>query len=513
MSSVLAKIIADFDTSITAKISVGGTTATLLSILDDDGATIANGRYFITLDGDNSSKEHFSCTLTGTALTALKSISRKGVESSGAVREHRVGATATMTNFAHIKFINDLLDGTTDLDGSNPLKYDADPTLVNNADIATKKYIDDIAIAGSPKATEAIEGIGKLSVAAVSPTAPIMLGENDGRVPTQDENDALVGTKNIPSTAKPYVNNDIVVSHTPNTAGYLTGGTSAQSAFASWAAITDGSFRITVDGTAYNVDAVDFSGDGSMADVAATLQAALRVATSGTETLVWSTDHFVITSIQEDEDSEISVTTTSTGTVGTDISGLGANDWMDCDSGNGVATQGTSDHDSLVKLDTVGKIESELIEKDTDGTLAANSDDKIATQKAVKTYADTKVDTFKNGTTTYDIATASGTQNIAHGLGKIPKKIKINGSTYSASSNNTYDSIYNGTTQSSKAIFFANGTYRVSLGTTLRVNGVSENETQYTTATITVDDTNIILTWVKTSNPTGTLRILWEALA
>ena len=62
--SNLAKIIADFDTSITAKISVAGTTATLLSILDDDGNTIPNGRYFITIDGDTSQKEHFSCTLT-----------------------------------------------------------------------------------------------------------------------------------------------------------------------------------------------------------------------------------------------------------------------------------------------------------------------------------------------------------------------------------------------------------------------------------------------------------------
>ena len=385
--SNLAKIIADFDTSITAKISVAGTTATLLSVLDDDGNTIPNGRYFITIDGDTSQKEHFSCTLTGTALTALKSINRQGTEASGAVREHRVGAVVVMTNFAHIKFLNDLLDGTTDWDGTVPFKYDIDPTLTDDKHIATKKYIDDIAIAGCSKATDANEGISKLSVAAASATDPIVVGDNDGRVPTQDENNALVGTHNTPSTSKPYVNNDLVVSHTANTVGNLVGGSGATSAFATWAAITDGSFRITVDGTAYNVDTVDFSGAGDMDAVAAILQVDLRVATSGTETVVWDTDHFVITSIQEDEDSEISVTTTSTGTVGTDLSGLGATAFMDCDAG--TATQGTSDHDSVVKLDTDGQIEEEFIEKDTDGTLAADSDTKIASQKAVKTYVDT----------------------------------------------------------------------------------------------------------------------------
>lgn len=388
MSSVLGKIIADFSTSITTKISPTNTTATLLSILDDDGATIANGKYFITIDGDNSLKEHFSCTLTGKALTALKSISRKGVESSGAVREHRVGATVTMTNFAHIKFLNDLLDGTTDLDGATPLKYDADPTLVNDADLATKKYADDLAIAGSPKATEAVYGISKLSVAADSPTVPIVVGDNDPRLPSTDEKAALAGTPRTPNASNKYLNHAVVNSHIANTAGYLTGGSGATSTYATWAAITDGSFRITVDGVAYNVDAVDFSGDASMADVAATLQTALRAATSGTETVVWSTDHFVITSATSDEDSEISVTTTSTGTVGTDISGLGATAFMDCDTGNGTATQGTSQHDNLVKLDTDGKIDESFIEKDTDVTLAADSDLVIASQKAVKAYVD-----------------------------------------------------------------------------------------------------------------------------
>lgn len=124
---------------------------------------------------------------------------------------------------------------------------------------------------------------------------------------------------------------------TPSTLAYLTGGTAAQSTAATWAAITDASFRISIDGTAYNVDVIDFTGDAAMSNVAATIQVALRAATSGSETVTWDTDHFIITSATNGNSSEVSVTSTSSGTVGTDISGVGTA-WMDCESGIGTAT-------------------------------------------------------------------------------------------------------------------------------------------------------------------------------
>lgn len=131
--------------------------------------------------------------------------------------------------------------------------------------------------------------------------------------------------------AAPYVEID-------NDVSFLTGGTSAQSTAGTWAAVTDGSFRIGIDGTNYNVDGIDFSGDASMANVASTIQVALRVATGGSETVAWSTDHFIITSVLFTASSAVTVTETSSGTVGTDISGAGASDWMDSDTGNGTVT-------------------------------------------------------------------------------------------------------------------------------------------------------------------------------
>jgi hypothetical protein len=53
----------------------------------------------------------------------------------------------------------------------------AEPT--DDLEYASKKYIDDIAIAGSPKATEAVYGIAKLSSAAASPTEPVVLNNEE----------------------------------------------------------------------------------------------------------------------------------------------------------------------------------------------------------------------------------------------------------------------------------------------------------------------------------------------
>lgn len=208
MATLTGKIVADFTTSLAAAMAVGATSGTLQSATDDDGVALPSGRYFFTIDGSNSSKEHISCSLSGTALTSIKSVSRQGVETSGTVRAHRLGATVTITDFAHILQINNLVNGTTDLDSSDPLKYDGTATISDNNALATKAYVDGVAIAGSPDSSTSVKGIGQVSVAPASAATPIFVGDNDPRVPTQDENNALVGTSGTPSTSNKFVTND-----------------------------------------------------------------------------------------------------------------------------------------------------------------------------------------------------------------------------------------------------------------------------------------------------------------
>jgi len=65
----------------------------------------------------------------------------------------------------------------------------------------------------TPLATDSVYGFTKLSVAAASPTAPIVVGDNDPRIlytPTSSEKAALVGTQGNPSSTNKYVTQDNV---------------------------------------------------------------------------------------------------------------------------------------------------------------------------------------------------------------------------------------------------------------------------------------------------------------
>jgi hypothetical protein len=207
MATKLGKIVADFSTTLATAIAVGGTTLTLQSIVDDDGNNIPDGNYYFTIDGNNSSKEHIYCTISGASVSSIVSVSRQGVTASGVVRAHRVGAQVVITDFAHIMRMNNLFLGVDRLDATNPLRYDGTATISNANDLATKAYVDGVAIAGAPDASTTVKGITKMSVAPASATSPIAVGDNDPRMPTQAMRDALAGT-GTPSGSNKFVTAD-----------------------------------------------------------------------------------------------------------------------------------------------------------------------------------------------------------------------------------------------------------------------------------------------------------------
>ena len=110
------KIIADFDSQLATAIAVAGTSFTLSSATDDDGNALPAGLYYFTVDNGSSAKEYLAGTLSGTSVTGVVSVSRQGVETSGAARAHRVGASVLLTDFAtYKKYIDDVaLAGTVD---------------------------------------------------------------------------------------------------------------------------------------------------------------------------------------------------------------------------------------------------------------------------------------------------------------------------------------------------------------------------------------------------------------
>ena len=213
MTQLLTKIIADFSTTLTTKTAIGATTATLTSGLDGDGIQLPTATYGFTIDRNNANKEYFTATLTGANLTAIKTVTRgTGVGTSGLVKTHRKGAEVIISDWVAMKRMLDILDGTTTLDSSTPLGYDGTTTISTANQLATKAYADGLAIAGSPDSSTTVKGIGKLSTAPVSGTNPIFVGDNDTRVPTQGENDALVGESGTtPSSTNKFMDAQSVV--------------------------------------------------------------------------------------------------------------------------------------------------------------------------------------------------------------------------------------------------------------------------------------------------------------
>jgi hypothetical protein len=69
------------------------------------------------------------------------------------------------------------------------IKGGSNVTITNN----TNEVQIDVNVPNAD-ASSTVKGLTKLSLDPVSPTSPIAVGDNDGRVPTQNENDALVGT-------------------------------------------------------------------------------------------------------------------------------------------------------------------------------------------------------------------------------------------------------------------------------------------------------------------------------
>lgn len=145
----IPKLLANFETSLAAKMSDSTTTLTLNTSVDDDGNTLS-GLYELTIDEGTNSEEHMLVTLTG----ASGNVDRRGLsrvdfwtEKAGNKFEHSRGASVKITNFS-LGILTRLLNGTdtfnsVDWTGVNSIRGLALP--VNNDDAASKQYVDNTA--------------------------------------------------------------------------------------------------------------------------------------------------------------------------------------------------------------------------------------------------------------------------------------------------------------------------------------------------------------------------------
>lgn len=182
--AIIPKIIADFEAQLATAISIGSTSFTLSTATDDDGVALPAGLYYFTVDNGSNSKEYLAGTLSGTSVTGVVNVSRQGVETSGAVRAHRIGASVIITDFA-----------------------------------TYKKYIDNTTASGAPNATTSVQGLVELGIAAeidagtatggtgaalaVTPDQ-LALSIYGTRLPSAAEKSALAGLSGLTGAIVPY---------------------------------------------------------------------------------------------------------------------------------------------------------------------------------------------------------------------------------------------------------------------------------------------------------------------
>ena len=122
-------------------------------------------------------------------------------------------------------------------------------------------------------------------------------------------------------------------------ASYLTCGLTPNNHETPWVLLANGCFSITVNGKPYDVALVNFVGDASMADVAASIESSLTVL-GAPVTVAWSTDHFIITATATSGESDIGYLRTNNSGSFTDIS---KPNWMGGEKGFAVKTPGLWD--------------------------------------------------------------------------------------------------------------------------------------------------------------------------
>lgn len=454
--------------------SIGDTSLILSSFLGIDGVALAMTDFgnlaFGTLEPSSATNEeqisftgitqngNGTATLTGVSTVLFKA---PYTQTSGLAKSHAGGVVFVISNTAGFydrlaaKADDESITGLWDFPSgaSNPTigngSYVAPTT---NTQIATKKYVDDTAIAGASNASTSVKGIVQLPTQAQA-DAKTATGSTGAALSITP--DVLRATKYNDYIADTGSASTYVIAPAPVVTSYVTG---QQFTF-----------------------------------IAATANSA----NSGVSTL--AVNGLAQKTIKNSAGGSLVVNDIIVGQVITVVYD-GTNFQMLNVSGRGYV--GLSGAETVAGVKTFS---SSPVAPTPSG----------ATDVAIKSYVDGNPITSTNGTTTRGATTASGAQTITHSLGRTPKKVRITARMVIGSVNTVKlfvsDGVYNGTTNSSVWAFTTNS--GTETGGVDNTNGVHiDNGSASQLAIITVDGTNITLTWTYTATLSGgPIQIMWEA--
>lgn len=437
---------------------IGATSITLTSLTDIYGNSITSissfgDKGYITLEPDSTNEE--GATFTSVTANANGTVTLGGVstilaqspytETSGLLRAHAGGTKLVITD--NVAFWNTFAN-VNNLNTFVVLPQSA-ATPTNSSDLATKAYVDSVAVAGAPNATLTVKGIVQLATQA----------QVLAKTATGSTGAALSVTPDVlPSTLL----SDYVVD-TGSANAYTIAPTPAITAY--------------VIGQIFSFKAAN----------ANTTTSTLAVSSLSTKTIVKS-----------------------------DTSALTANDILagqivvveyDGTNFQMISNSGVLTADGLKSATTIVSVS---------GATAPSSGQVLtATGGSAATWqTPLPAPVFTSGVdTSWNMATTSGNLVLAHGLGKIPKFIRITCYYNGGTSPGVSTGVYNGTTQS---VTYSNvagsgGTANVSSGNIIIAISASASPHNQV-GNVSFDATNIIIAFTKTgTNGAETLNIMWEA--
>ena len=358
-------------------LSTSITAAALTASFDEmPSFSLSAGEYvYAVIDPKNSFREVVKLVGPYTAGASSITITRAEADYEGAsstAYQHSGGAVVVITNSWNIfdditTAVNSKLDADGDgLEDSFNMETASSGVGIRD-DAGELKLKDSLQAEVSLSTLAAAAGVDdKFKVSATDTTSSYA----DSKLTVSSGAGATVTKSVVNPGANETLNIDVALDaatagvdeHAIYTPAYLTGNNAAEATFNNWLAVLDGEFAITIDGVAHDVTAIDFTGVTSMNDVASYIQTAIQTKTGGSETCVWSVDHFVITSGDTTATSAITVTSAVGGGGGTDISGVAAGppNWMDCDVGvvTNAVRNDAADAGKLTQLDASGYLDA-----------------------------------------------------------------------------------------------------------------------------------------------------------
>jgi len=156
-----------YESTMTETFSAGTTSFGVDSTSDSYGNDLDTLTLYFTLDKGQSTEEGIIATVD-TATSKVTSVSYLNVATgeilgAGTQYAHRKGSgTIEITSFPYLTHAIRALKGDKQLDSTSPMEYDGVPAFTPGSnEVATVEYVDNIAISGSPDATDTTKGISE----------------------------------------------------------------------------------------------------------------------------------------------------------------------------------------------------------------------------------------------------------------------------------------------------------------------------------------------------------------